>query len=45
MRWLGRQRLDYARRLLERSDEPIDRVAARSGFGTGTAMRQHFHEV
>ncbi|MFE5394225.1 GlxA family transcriptional regulator [Streptomyces sp. NPDC056568] len=45
MQWLGRQRLDYARRLLERSDEPVDRVAARAGFGTGTAMRQHFREA
>ncbi|MFC8871701.1 GlxA family transcriptional regulator [Streptomyces sp. NPDC057148] len=45
MQWLGRQRLDYARRLLERGDEPVDRVAALAGFGTGTAMRQHFREV
>ncbi|ANB10231.1 AraC family transcriptional regulator [Streptomyces ambofaciens] len=45
MQWLGRQRLDYARRLLERSDEPVDRIAARAGFGTGTAMRQHFREA
>ncbi|MEU3731461.1 helix-turn-helix domain-containing protein [Streptomyces sp. NPDC033538] len=45
MQWLARQRLDYARRLLERGDEPVDRVAARAGFGTGTAMRQHFREV
>ncbi|MFD5555189.1 GlxA family transcriptional regulator [Streptomyces sp. NPDC127068] len=45
MQWLGRQRLDYARRLLERTDEPVDRIAARAGFGTGTAMRQHFREA
>ncbi|MFD7923075.1 GlxA family transcriptional regulator [Streptomyces sp. NPDC059740] len=45
MQWLARQRLDYARRLLERTDEPVDQVAARAGFGTGTAMRQHFREV
>ncbi|MER6347316.1 GlxA family transcriptional regulator [Streptomyces sp. NPDC001595] len=44
MRWLGRQRLQYARRLLERTDEPVDRIAAEAGFGTGTAMRQHFRE-
>ncbi|MFD9503779.1 GlxA family transcriptional regulator [Streptomyces sp. NPDC060035] len=45
MRWLTAQRLQHARRLLERSDEPVDQVAARAGFGTGTAMRQHFREV
>ncbi|MGW5658850.1 GlxA family transcriptional regulator [Streptomyces sp. NPDC003758] len=44
MQWLTQQRLQYARRLLERTDEPVDRVAARTGFGTGTAMRQHFRE-
>jgi transcriptional regulator GlxA family with amidase domain len=45
MQWLTQQRLQYARRLLERTDEPVDRVAARTGFGTGTAMRQHFREA
>lgn len=45
MQWLGQQRLQYARRLLERTDEPVDRVAAAAGFGTGAAMRQHFREV
>ncbi|MCX5414975.1 GlxA family transcriptional regulator [Streptomyces sp. NBC_00059] len=45
MRWLAGQRLQLARQLLERTDEPVDRIAARAGFGTGTAMRQHFREV
>ncbi|GAA2280792.1 helix-turn-helix domain-containing protein [Streptomyces hawaiiensis] len=45
MQWLGQQRLQYARRLLERTDEPVDRVAAEAGFGTGTAMRQHFRDA
>lgn len=45
MQWLGQQRLQYARRLLERTDEPVDRIAAEAGFGTGTAMRQHFREA
>jgi transcriptional regulator GlxA family with amidase domain len=45
MRWLGQQRLQYARRLLERTDHPVDRIAAAAGFGTGTAMRQHFREA
>ncbi len=42
-RWLIRQRLDRARRLLESTDLPIDRVAAESGFGTATSLRQHLH--
>ncbi|WP_395571830.1 GlxA family transcriptional regulator [Streptomyces sp. BK79] len=45
MRWLGQQRLQYARRLLERTDQPVDRIAAEAGFGTGTALRQHFRET
>ncbi|MGW0927347.1 GlxA family transcriptional regulator [Streptomyces sp. NPDC002644] len=45
MQWLGQQRLQYARRLLERTDDPVDRIAAAAGFGTGTAMRQHFREA
>ncbi|MEU6577155.1 helix-turn-helix domain-containing protein [Streptomyces sp. NPDC046805] len=45
MQWLGQQRLQYARRLLERTDEPVDRIAAKAGFGTGTAMRQHFRDM
>ncbi|MEU8588423.1 helix-turn-helix domain-containing protein [Streptomyces sp. NPDC048664] len=45
MRWLAEQRLQHARRLLERTDEPVDRIASVAGFGTGTAMRQHFRET
>jgi transcriptional regulator GlxA family with amidase domain len=40
-RWLLRQRVEEARRLLETTDLPIDRVAERAGFGTATSMRQH----
>lgn len=41
--WLLRQRVEEARRLLETTDLPIDRVADRAGFGTATSMRQHLH--
>lgn len=41
-RWLLHQRLERARHLLERSDEPIDRVAADAGFGSGSSLRLHF---
>ncbi|MFJ8981804.1 GlxA family transcriptional regulator [Streptomyces sp. NPDC102282] len=43
MQWIIQQRVDRARQLLERTDLPVDRIAADSGFGTGTALRQHFH--
>ncbi|MFJ2178502.1 helix-turn-helix domain-containing protein [Streptomyces sp. NPDC087851] len=45
MRWPAEQRLQHARLLPERTDEPVDRIAAAAGFGTGTAMRQHFREA
>jgi transcriptional regulator GlxA family with amidase domain len=41
--WLLRQRVEEARRLLETTALPIDRVAERAGFGTATSMRQHLH--
>jgi len=42
-RWLTRQRVEHARRLLETTDLPVDRVATASGFGTATSLRQHLH--
>jgi transcriptional regulator GlxA family with amidase domain len=42
-RWLVRQRVELARHLLEGTDLPIDRVAARAGFGTAASLRQHLH--
>ncbi|WP_313405507.1 helix-turn-helix domain-containing protein [Aeromicrobium sp.] len=41
-RWLLARRLDESRRLLERSDLPIDAVATRSGFGSVVTFRQRF---
>jgi transcriptional regulator GlxA family with amidase domain len=38
-RWLARQRVERACALLERTDLPIDQVAATSGFGTAGSMR------
>lgn len=40
-RWIARQRLDRARELLEETDHSIDRIAAETGFGTATSLRQH----
>jgi transcriptional regulator GlxA family with amidase domain len=41
VQWLTRQRVEHARRLLETTDLPIDRVAAEAGFGTAASLRQH----
>ena len=38
-RWLTQQRVEPARTLLERTDLPIDQVAATAGFGTAGSMR------
>jgi AraC-like DNA-binding protein len=37
------QRVALARRLLETTDLPVERVAADAGFGTATSMRLHLH--
>ncbi|MFD0364192.1 GlxA family transcriptional regulator [Nocardia sp. GCM10030253] len=39
--WLTQQRVEFARRLLETTELPMDRVAAAAGFGTAASMRQH----
>jgi transcriptional regulator GlxA family with amidase domain len=43
--WLTHQRVLLARRMLEEGDDPIDTVAARSGFGTGAMLRHHFARI
>ncbi len=40
--WLIDQRLALARRLLEQTAWPVERVAADAGFGTALSMRLHF---
>jgi transcriptional regulator GlxA family with amidase domain len=42
-RWLISQRVALARRLLESTDLPVERIAAESGFGTTASLRQHLH--
>jgi len=41
-RWLIEQRLTRARRLLETTDLPVERIAVDAGFGTALSMRLHF---
>lgn len=42
LQWLLRQRVLEAQRLLETTDEAIERVASRCGFGTAAGLRIHF---
>ncbi|MEO3975847.1 helix-turn-helix domain-containing protein [Streptomyces sp. CAU 1734] len=41
-RWLLRQRVLLSQELLESTDETVDAIASRSGFGTAAALRHHF---
>jgi AraC family transcriptional activator FtrA len=43
--WLLTQRVLYAQRLLERTDEPVELIARRVGFGTAQNLRQHFQRI
>lgn len=40
--WLNRQRLLLAQELLEQTDDTLDLIAARTGFGAAAVMRHHF---
>ncbi len=42
LRWLTGQRILLAQRLLEDTDESVDRVAGQAGFGNALAFRHHF---
>ncbi len=41
-RWLIGQRILLAQQLLEETDETVDFIADRAGFGNATALRHHF---
>jgi transcriptional regulator GlxA family with amidase domain len=40
--WLSARRVELAQRLLEETDEPVERIAVLAGFGGAAAMRHHF---
>lgn len=42
LQYLLRTRLQSAQRLLERTDDPVERIAARTGLGTPANLRHHF---
>ena len=41
-RWLTGQRILLAQQLLEETDETVDYIAERCGFGNAMALRHHF---
>jgi transcriptional regulator GlxA family with amidase domain len=43
--WLVRQRILLAQRLLETTDDPVEFIAVRCGFGTAAGLRLHFRRV
>jgi transcriptional regulator GlxA family with amidase domain len=45
LRWLVEQRVRLAQELLETTDEPVERIAGRTGFGTAVNLRQHFRRI
>jgi transcriptional regulator GlxA family with amidase domain len=42
LQWLIGRRVAEAQRLLEGTELPVEHVAAKAGFGTAAALRQHF---
>lgn len=45
LRWLTAQRIRLAKELLESTDEPVEWIAHRTGFGTPQNLRQHFRRA
>lgn len=45
LQWVLTQRIHRAQELLETTDDGVDLIAARTGMGTATTMRRHFHRV
>jgi AraC family transcriptional activator FtrA len=43
--WLLQQRVALAQRLLETTDEPIERIATRCGFSSAATLRLHFRRL
>ncbi|MGW5718086.1 helix-turn-helix domain-containing protein [Amycolatopsis sp. NPDC003865] len=42
LRWLLTQRIRRAQELLEKTDSPVEKIAASVGMGTATTLRRHF---
>jgi len=44
-RWLQTERLTFAQRLLETTEQPVERIAELAGFGSAVSLRQHFKKA
>ncbi|HVK20538.1 MAG TPA: helix-turn-helix domain-containing protein, partial [Actinokineospora sp.] len=45
LQWVLTQRIHRAQELLETTEDGVDLIAERTGMGTATTMRRHFHRV
>lgn len=45
LQWLHRTRVHRAQHLLETTEQPVERIAVRAGFGSPTAFRDRFRRV
>ncbi|GAA3889813.1 helix-turn-helix domain-containing protein [Streptomyces sedi] len=45
LRWLLQERVRLAQELLETTDEPVETIAHRAGFGTAANLRHHFRRI
>jgi transcriptional regulator GlxA family with amidase domain len=45
LKWLQAQRVLEARRLLERTELPVEQVATHAGFGSAPSLREHFRRA
>jgi transcriptional regulator GlxA family with amidase domain len=45
LQWLLQERVRLAQELLETTDEPVETVAHRTGFGTAANLRHHFRRI
>jgi transcriptional regulator GlxA family with amidase domain len=43
--WVTNQRVMLAERMLEETDETVERIATKAGFSNGTAFRHHFSRL
>lgn len=45
LQWLLEQRVRLAQELLETTDDTVEQIARRAGFGTSAGLRQHFGRI
>ncbi|WP_067844287.1 helix-turn-helix domain-containing protein [Nocardia lijiangensis] len=45
VKWLTNQRVLYTKHLLEDTEQGLEQIAARAGFGSGALLRHHFQRL